>query len=579
MTDRSSRSFPSRLTFGGAETPDEQAMAALLTRLPAPETPETSAAVERVWRRVITPPTPVPWLSSWSRWLVPALSVAAVAIVGFLVVPGSRWGAAPRAAELTVSSGGVFSSAEHAQHVGRAGVGWQPSRSGEALGETRKLRTDDTGQAVVRIPGVSAVLLGADSEMRVERLAHGTVLRLLRGTLTARVSKRPADEPFTVATAHYTVKVVGTLFTVVAGPLDQTAVSVREGVVDVSDGHGPIHRVQAGARWSSDAPDGATLDETPGAVVTLLEDGLRGRAAAELLGELTAVKEAGPQQGHAPQTSTHRSPEPHPTGSPSVAALPLPSKGAGAPAWTPVEAASPRGNDTNAPPSAAAPTPAESATPEVPVAPAVSGGTAPSATPEASVTDPYAHGLALEASGDAEGAARELGKAADTDPAHGDLALYSLGRLAERRLHDSRRALAAFRRYRADYPRGALLPEVDFEIVKLDAEAHDRAGVLAETAHFLALHPTSDRTPEVHLLRAHALRDEGRCSEALPEYAVVTIPTLADDALYSTAYCQRNLGDRAAAGRTLGEYLRRFPHGVHRADAERAIQSEHEIEN
>jgi outer membrane protein assembly factor BamD (BamD/ComL family) len=188
--------------------------------------------------------------------------------------------------------------------------------------------------------------------------------------------------------------------------------------------------------------------------------------------------------------------------------------------------------------------------------------------------------MALEAKGDIEGAARELEKAVDTDPVHGDLALYSLGRLAQRRLHDPRRALAAFRRYREQYPRGALLPEVDFEILQLDVETRDTAGALAETARFVAAHPTSERLDEVHLVRGDLLRDAGRCGEALAEYATaVRAVALADDALYSTAYCQRRLGDRAAAGRTLGEYLRRFPQGRHRVDATRAIESSNDSEN
>ena len=164
-------------------------------------------------------------------------------------------------------------------------------------------------------------------------------------------------------------------------------------------------------------------------------------------------------------------------------------------------------------------------------------------------------------------------------PLRGDLALYSLGRLEHRRRHDPASALAAFRRYRARYPRGALLPEVDFEILQLDLETHDRGGALTEAARFLAGHPSSERTPQVHLLRGNLLRDAGRCAEALPEYAAVHEDPLADDALYSTAYCQRKLGDRAAAASTLTEYLRSFPHGDHRADALRAIESGREIES
>jgi outer membrane protein assembly factor BamD (BamD/ComL family) len=105
-----------------------------------------------------------------------------------------------------------------------------------------------------------------------------------------------------------------------------------------------------------------------------------------------------------------------------------------------------------------------------------------------------------------------------------------------------------------------------------------RLGALTESTRFLTNHPTSERAQAVHLLRGNLLRDADRCGEALGDYAIIRDATLADDALYSTAYCQRKLGDRAAAATTLGEYLRRFPAGAHRADAERAIESGNETE-
>ena len=168
-------------------------------------------------------------------------------------------------------------------------------------------------------------------------------------------------------------------------------------------------------------------------------------------------------------------------------------------------------------------------------------------------------------------AADELERAAESDPRHGDLALYALGRLAQRRLHDVKRARAAFGAYRDRYPQGPLLPEVDLAILEIEVDTHARADALADSSRFLAVHPRSERIDEVHLLRGNLLRDEGSCREALEDYATVRAAPFADEALYSTAYCQRKLGDRLGATQTLNEYLKRFPSGAHRAEAQQAL--------
>ena len=196
----------------------------------------------------------------------------------------------------------------------------------------------------------------------------------------------------------------------------------------------------------------------------------------------------------------------------------------------------------------------------------------PAAAPAAG-EGPYARGLALEAKGDLQAAARELARAADLDARRGDLALYALGRLAQHQLHDSSRALSAFRRYRAQYPGGVLLPEVDIAILEIEVGGHQPEAALTDSTRFLVAHPTSERTEEVHLLRGNLLRDGGRFREALTDYAAIQAGALADEAVYSTAYCQRKLGDLASATTTLHEYLERFPTGPHRLEAEEAIES------
>ena len=554
---------PRRLTDGGAETPDEQAMAALLARAPAATADHL--AVARVWRQVVAPERrrasrPV---YGW------APGVALVLLLITVAFPLLRRG--PAGVELAASSGGVFST--------RLAETWHAGQPGDAFLEASRLRTDVTGRALLRLRGVSSVLLTEDSDVGFERLSHGTFLRLSHGVLTARVSKRAPDEPFVVQTDRYSVKVVGTLFTVEQGPGDRTVVSVREGTVEVSDGAGHVERVVAGTRWTSDAASARGNDHTPDEVRRLLEDTLQAAPASQIARDFATLARptaALPVTGSAgansdrPGTTTNdsaASPQP-PSGAPS----PL-SHGAAVASDASAHAAPPALRE----PEAAAPS-------EIPATPppvlglADAAAPAPMASAAAAIDDPYAHGLALEGHGDLEGAARELARAADHDPLHGDLALYSLGRLAQQQLHDPARALATFRRYRERYPRGALIPEVDFEILKLEVEEREPAAALAETTRFLSNHPGSERAQTVHLLRGNLLRDAGRCGEALGDYAAIRDVSPADDALYSTAYCQRKLGDRATAAATLTTYLQRFPAGAHRADALRAIESGNETE-
>jgi outer membrane protein assembly factor BamD (BamD/ComL family) len=199
---------------------------------------------------------------------------------------------------------------------------------------------------------------------------------------------------------------------------------------------------------------------------------------------------------------------------------------------------------------------------------------APPAPAAPAPPSPYDQALALEAKGDFAAAAEQLSRAADLEPARGELALYSLGRLAQRQLHDPTRALTAFHLCHQRFPQGALAPEVDLSILELNVAAHHPDAALAASDRFLADHPDSERSDEVHLLRGGLLRDRGDCHRALADYQAVRGPALAEDALFSTAYCQEKLGDKPAARRTMSTYLERYPHGRHRAEVEKALAVE-----
>jgi TolA-binding protein len=597
---RSSPDDPRRLLADGAETADERRILGLISKLPSAV--PTDPAVERVWRRVESAggsrERATRALTRW--WIQGAVAAAVLAVVAWLP---SWWNkVAPSSVEVVLSSGGVFS--------GHGGADWHASASGDALSVAERVRTDPTGRAVLRVRGIAAVLFGKDSEAAVEELGHGTFLRLSRGTLTSRVSKRAPGDPFVIRTDRYTITVVGTLFTVEEGPGAHTAVSVREGVVEVSDTAGHVYRVTAGTRWTSEDTDARGPDRTPDAVKALLESGLQGRSAAEMSTGLASLAPAAaaptpapdlPQTASVPVRDVAASPAAATpvamapvatapvTPAPSPPTTPRLGSTSMAPANAPLPVPSIPAGVVSAPPQDAVPTPPAPAPPAALPATAPAVEPTPASVPAASVPaqapppaaaiddGAYTKGIALEAKGDFEGAAQALARAASTDAHRGDLALYSLGRLAQRRLHDPRRALEAFRRYRTEYPQGALLPEVDFAILQIEVEGNHSAEALTESARFLTAHPTSDRAEKVHLVRGNLLRDAGRCGEALADYATIHGAD-ADDAVYSTAYCQRKLGDRAGAASTLRGYLRRFPSGAHRTEAQQAIESENDTD-
>ena len=209
-------------------------MAALLERLPSPEVDER--AVARVLRRV-TAPEPRARSLAMPTWLLGPVALAVVA--AFLWGPLTR---RQTPAEVALSTG-VLTTV--------AASGRETALTTQRLREGQRLRSDASGRALLRLEGVSSILVAESSDVTLESLSQGTLLRLTSGSLTARVTKRPKDEPFLVAAGRYTVKVVGTIFTVEQKG-DRTTVSVREGVVDVRDERAPVARIMAGAEWSSD---------------------------------------------------------------------------------------------------------------------------------------------------------------------------------------------------------------------------------------------------------------------------------------------------------------------------------------
>jgi len=290
---------PQPLKRGGATSVDEQAAAKLIEGYPLP--PPDDLTVQRIWQRVASAPE-LRTSANRPRWLgllAPSLALGFAVALGLVLLrdrarPGPR--AAPLvnptpAAELAAAQGGVFFS--------RPAERWQPGEGGQPLAEGQSLRTDASGQAVMDIPGIASILISRGTDVAIERLYGGTFLRLSRGSVVARVSKRPPNEPFFILTHGFSVKVVGTLFQVDQDANDRTAVSVREGVVEVMGADGRSWQVGAGQEWSSDSPDQLGTSAIADPVKAFLEDALNGANPTDLDRELGALdgSGAGPRAG------------------------------------------------------------------------------------------------------------------------------------------------------------------------------------------------------------------------------------------------------------------------------------------
>jgi len=115
-------------------------------------------------------------------------------------------------------------------------------RSGNALLQQSPLRLNDRvrsgqrlesrdGRAALRLPLGSTLLVGADTELSVERLAKDRVqLRLARGELLASVTRRRERQVFEVRTPSGRITVKGTAFSLYATE-NYTALRVLRGVV------------------------------------------------------------------------------------------------------------------------------------------------------------------------------------------------------------------------------------------------------------------------------------------------------------------------------------------------------------
>ncbi|MHB8875436.1 MAG: tetratricopeptide repeat protein, partial [Myxococcaceae bacterium] len=159
--------------------------------------------------------------------------------------------------------------------------------------------------------------------------------------------------------------------------------------------------------------------------------------------------------------------------------------------------------------------------------------------------------------------------------ARAEAALYEAGRLRLRNLGDPAGALEAFSRYRGRFGGGALVQEVALSTIEAHLARSEQDAALRELDTFMVDYPESERRDDLRFIRGNLRRERGECQAAAGDYLLLLDdPKRGEDALFFAAGCERKNGDLEGARRHLRAYLERYPAGVHRAEAERALGGE-----
>jgi tetratricopeptide (TPR) repeat protein len=155
-------------------------------------------------------------------------------------------------------------------------------------------------------------------------------------------------------------------------------------------------------------------------------------------------------------------------------------------------------------------------------------------------------------------------------------AAYEIGKILRDRMGQPASAVAAWRRYRADHPNGLLRVEADVSIIETLVHAGDPSGALAEATDFVRNHPDSERRAEIARVAGDLYRTRGDYKRAVTAYQIALaspqVRDAAEPATFHRAECLMRLGDPSGAEATRA-YLRRWPSGRFRTEAERLLES------
>jgi tetratricopeptide (TPR) repeat protein len=387
----------------------------------------------------------------------------------------------------------------------------EPPAASHPLVASATVAAGESAPRRLTLDGGVEAKLDAASVMRLD----GGDPRIEGGEVRFSVPHRQPGHPFVVRAQRYRVVVVGTKFGVSVDHDGNVGVDVDEGVVEVyAEGKaGRLARLEPGGRWRSPAADAA---ETTGAPADEATPAAAGGTRAEA---------PGPRSFRDSGASRH---------------------GGARTAGRMVALATPGGEEMRAP----SPSPSESPPPL--------GG------------EPEAIARAALASGDAARALQIYRALAQRTGPAAENAAYEVGKILGERMGQPSAAVAAWRRYRADYPTGILRIEADVSIIETLARTGSGDEALAEATDFLRRHPESERRGEIARVAGDLYRARGDYRRAVSAYQIAIAAARPRDAVeaatFNRAACLVRLGD-AAGPDAARAYLRAYPSGRFRSEA------------
>ena len=149
-------------------------------------------------------------------------------------------------------------------------------------------------------------------------------------------------------------------------------------------------------------------------------------------------------------------------------------------------------------------------------------------------------------------------------------AAYEVGKILSDKLGQPANAVAAWRRYRSEYPAGILRVEADVSIIETLARTGESDDALTEATDFLRRHPDSERRGEIARVAGDLYRARGDYRRAVGAYQIAIgaarTRDVAEAASFHRAACLVRLGDAAGVDAARA-YLRSYPSGRFRNEA------------
>ena len=530
-----------------------------------------------------------------TRYVPIAAATAVVALaVYFLAVdetPGETKKSRPKIAE-KVEQPAPKQKADTPQSLGRVALAGDISKEIKVLAD-KPLPLNPQQQAAFEIRGDIAGVTAANSLVKVLAAPDGgRSFKLETGQIVLNVKRYAGRPPVEVLSGRYRVVVTGTVFKV-ARVGESTTVSVRRGQVKVfaADAKNPVAEISAGqcATLSAGEPakncsaESSSFDDVPEALFNYFADADSSNKSSVGFETLLAAFKPANAEKAAPFPTAEA---PVKKASPKVAAIQPSASSVEKKAAPPAKGAEKR----------------KSAPAETSAAKTQTGDDwdelskilpgKPAETKIAMLLD-Y---LGKKESEKSVGALMQLGDAykeagqyneavtvfkrlsrRETSGLLRENAWYEIGYISFYRLGKTGDAIEAWQSYLAAFPNGVFRVEIDFHLAQALIKSGRKNEALNKLKRFLAEHPRSDRSGDVHFLLATLYREHMRdCTSAIKHYqkmlALSPRSSRREDAHFFQAACLDAENRSAAAIDGYREYLKRYPSGKFVYQAQSALQ-------